>query len=62
MQIKKILAIVFLPLLIVSFLHAQSVTELAKKEKERRAAIKGKKALDGSANYPNKVIAVRQRL
>jgi hypothetical protein len=36
------LAVVFLPLLLVSFLHAQSVVELAKKEKERRAALKGK--------------------
>jgi uncharacterized coiled-coil protein SlyX len=38
------LAIAFLPLLLVSFLHSQSVAELAKKEKERRAALKGKSA------------------
>jgi hypothetical protein len=38
------LAVFFLPLLLVSFLHAQSVAELAKKEKERRAALKGKPA------------------
>jgi hypothetical protein len=38
------LAVFFLPLLLVSFLHAQSVVELAKKEKERRAALKGKAA------------------
>jgi len=39
---KKILAALFLPLLIVSFLSAQSLAELSKKEKERRAALKGK--------------------
>jgi len=39
---KKSLAIVILPLLLASFLFSQSVTELAKKEKERRAAMKGK--------------------
>jgi DNA primase len=39
---KKNLAIVVLPLLLASFLFSQSVTELAKKEKERRAAMKGK--------------------
>lgn len=38
------LAVICLPLLLVSFLHAQSVVELAKKEKERRAALKGKAA------------------
>jgi hypothetical protein len=43
MRVKKILLLIFLPLAIVSFLHAQSVAELAKKEKERRAALKGKK-------------------
>jgi len=41
--IKK-LAFVLLPLLLVSFLSSQSVTELSKKEKERRAAVKGKPA------------------
>jgi hypothetical protein len=39
---KKILAVLFLPLLMVSFLSAQSLAELSKKEKERRAALKGK--------------------
>lgn len=42
MMTKKILAILFLPLLMVSFLSAQSLAELSKKEKERRAAFKGK--------------------
>jgi len=39
---KKILAALFLPLLMVSFLSAQSLAELSKKEKERRATAKGK--------------------
>jgi hypothetical protein len=39
---KKILAVLFLPLLIVSFLSAQSLAELSKKERARRAAVKGK--------------------
>jgi hypothetical protein len=34
----------FLPLLLVSFLQSQSLADLAKKEKERRAALKGKTA------------------
>jgi hypothetical protein len=38
------LAVFVLPLLLVSFLQAQSLAELAKKEKERRAALKGKPA------------------
>jgi len=42
MMTKKILAVLFLPLLMVSFLSAQSLAELSKKEKERRAAFKGK--------------------
>jgi len=41
---KKILISFFLPLLLVSFLQSQSLAELAKKEKERRAALKGKSA------------------
>src|SRR5512136_1502996 len=41
---KRILAFIFLPMLLGAFLHAQSVADLAKKEKERRAAIKGKPA------------------
>ena len=39
---KKILAVLFLPLLMVSFLNAQSLVEVSKKERERRAAAKGK--------------------
>jgi hypothetical protein len=41
---KRFWAFVLLPLFLVSFLHSQSVTELAKKEKERRAQLKGKSA------------------
>jgi hypothetical protein len=44
MRKTRWLAIVFLPLLAVTFLHAQSLADLAKKEKERRAALKGKSA------------------
>lgn len=43
MKIQKILGLVFLPLLLVSVLSAQSVAELAKKEMERRATVKGKR-------------------
>jgi hypothetical protein len=39
---KKLVAMFFLPLLLASFLQSQSLTDLAKKEKERRAALKGK--------------------
>jgi len=38
---KRWLAVFFLPLLLVSFLQAQSLADLAKKEKARRAALKG---------------------
>jgi hypothetical protein len=41
---KKLLASLFLPLLLASFLQSQSLADLAKKEKERRAALKGKGA------------------
>jgi hypothetical protein len=41
---KKVLASLVLPLLLASFLQSQSLAELAKKEKERRAALKGKSA------------------
>jgi hypothetical protein len=41
---KKLLISLFLPLLLASFLQSQSLAELAKKEKERRAAMKGKSA------------------
>lgn len=40
MLTKKLWAFVFLPLLLASFLYSQSVADLSKKEKERRAAIK----------------------
>lgn len=42
MSKKRFLASLFLPLLLASFLQSQSLAELAKKEKERRAAVKGK--------------------
>jgi hypothetical protein len=41
---KKLLISLLLPLLLASFLQSQSLAELAKKEKERRAALKGKEA------------------
>jgi hypothetical protein len=41
---KKVLVSLFLPLLMASFLQSQSLADLAKKEKERRAALKGKGA------------------
>ncbi len=41
---KKFLVYLFLPLLLASFLQSQSLGDLAKKEKVRRAALKGKKA------------------
>jgi len=44
MRTTRRLAALFLPLLLVSFLQAQSLADLAKKEKERRAAVKGKPA------------------
>jgi hypothetical protein len=44
MSIKRVLAFGFLSLFLASFLCAQSVAELAQKEKERRAALKGKTA------------------
>ena len=42
MRKKRVLAFLFLPLLLASFLQSQSLAELAKKEKERRAALKGR--------------------
>jgi hypothetical protein len=42
---KKLLISLFIPLLLASFLQSQSLGELAKKEKERRAALKGKKTV-----------------
>ncbi len=44
MRKTKWLAAFFLPLLLVSFLQSQSLAELAKKEKSRRAALKGRTA------------------
>ncbi len=45
MSIKKIIIITFFPVLFASLLFSQSLVELAKKEKERRAKLKGKKAI-----------------
>jgi hypothetical protein len=45
MQLKKTVAAVTLPLLLCSFLFSQNLAELAKKEKERREKLKGKKSL-----------------
>jgi hypothetical protein len=41
---RKWVAVLALPFLLASFLQSQSVVELAKKEKARRAALKGKTA------------------
>ena len=45
MRIKKILWTGLLPCLLMSVLLSQTVTDLAKKEKERRESLKGKKAV-----------------
>jgi len=50
MSKKKVLASFFLPLLLASFLQSQSLAELSKKEKERRAANKGKTTTVTSAD------------
>lgn len=39
---KRLLVLAFLPLILAAFLQSQSLAELAKKEKERREALKGK--------------------
>ena len=57
MSKKKILASLFLPLLLATFLQSQSLADLAKKEKERRAALKGKATMVTSAD----VAKVRKR-
>jgi hypothetical protein len=44
MSKTKLLATFFLPLLLVSFLQSQNLGDLARKEKARRAAMKGKPA------------------
>lgn len=41
MFVKRMLAMMVLPFLLAAFLHSQSLAELAKKEKERREALKG---------------------
>ncbi len=43
MTFKKFISFMVLPLLLTSFLFSQSLAELAKKEKERREKLKGKK-------------------
>jgi hypothetical protein len=50
MSKKRIVASLFLPLLLASFLQSQSLAELSKKEKERRAANKGKTTTVTSAD------------
>jgi hypothetical protein len=45
MDNKRVWAVFLLPLLAVSFLGAQSLADLSKKEKERRASVKGKKII-----------------
>jgi len=42
MSKKRVLALFVLPLFLATFLQSQSLADLAKKEKERRAAMKGK--------------------
>jgi hypothetical protein len=50
MRMTKFLAALVLPLFLASFLQSQSLAELAKKEKERRAAMKGKSTVITSAD------------
>lgn len=50
MRTTKLLAALVCPLLLASFLQSQSLAELAKKEKERRAAMKGKGTVITSAD------------
>lgn len=45
MSLKRVIAVLSLPLFLSSFLLSQSVVELAKKEKERREKLKGKKTI-----------------
>ena len=64
MSKKKILVSFMLPLFLASFLQAQSLAELAKKEKERRAAMKGKGApvaTNADLNKVKKRAAVESR-
>ncbi len=53
MSMKKVLAALILPLFLASFLQSQSLAELAKKEKERRAAVKGKATVITAADIAN---------
>lgn len=50
MKTTKLLAALVLPLFLASFLQSQSLAELAKKEKERRAAMRGKGTVVTSAD------------
>jgi hypothetical protein len=50
MSKKRILISLFLPLFLASFVQSQSLVELAKKEKERREALKGKATVVTSAD------------
>lgn len=45
MTINKIIALSLFPLFLASFLFSQSLAEVAKKEKERRESLKGKKSV-----------------
>jgi hypothetical protein len=45
MDIKKVLGAVILPLILTGLLFPQSLTDIAKKEKERRESLKGNKAV-----------------
>ena len=44
MSVKRLLAVAFLTVTLSSLLFPQSLAEIAQKERERRAALKGKKA------------------
>lgn len=44
MNKKRLVAFLFLPLVLASFLQSQSLADMAKKEKARRATLKGKHA------------------
>jgi hypothetical protein len=45
MSAKRAISLLCLPVLLSSFLFSQSLAEIAKKERERRASLKGKKAV-----------------
>jgi len=46
MDIQKIAGMAIIPLFLSSLIFSQSLAELAKKEKERREGLKGKKGVD----------------